>query len=51
VMSARGAFDDHLRLPLARDEATLREGVDRLARAWRDYERSASSSERLQIVV
>ncbi len=51
VMSARGAFDDHVRLPLARDAATLRDGVGRLARAWREYERSASSSDRLQIVV
>lgn len=51
VMSARGAFDDHIRLPLARDEAILRDGVDRLAGAWRDYQLSASSSERLQIVI
>jgi DNA-binding transcriptional MocR family regulator len=51
VMSARNAFDDHLRLPLTRDAQTLRDGVDRLARAWLDYDRPAAASDRMQIVV
>jgi DNA-binding transcriptional MocR family regulator len=51
VMSARSAFDDHLRLPLTRDAQTLRDGVDRLARAWLDYDRPAAASDRMQIVV
>jgi DNA-binding transcriptional MocR family regulator len=52
VMSARGSFDDHLRLPLTRDAATLREGVDRLARAWHELDAAANDrSQRFQIVV
>jgi DNA-binding transcriptional MocR family regulator len=51
VMSARSAFDDHIRLPLTRDAQTLRDGVDRLARAWREYDRPAATSDRMRIVV
>jgi len=41
VMSARSAFDDRIRLPLGRDPATLRSGIERLAEAWTEYENAS----------
>jgi DNA-binding transcriptional MocR family regulator len=40
VLSPEGDYDDHVRLPIGVDAAQTREGLTRLARAWRDYERS-----------
>ena len=37
VMSATGRFDDYVRLPFDYPPETLREGIGRLARAWRAY--------------
>lgn len=37
VTSPSGRFTDHLRLPFVLEGAAIREGVDRLARAWRGY--------------
>jgi DNA-binding transcriptional MocR family regulator len=51
VMSARGAFDDFVRLPLSPDEDVLTRGVARLALAWSDYERSLDAGARLEVVV
>jgi DNA-binding transcriptional MocR family regulator len=37
VTSPVGGFDDHLRIPFGKDAPVLVEGVERLARAWRRY--------------
>jgi DNA-binding transcriptional MocR family regulator len=37
VTSPTGRFTDHLRLPFVLEGSAIREGVDRLARAWRAY--------------
>jgi DNA-binding transcriptional MocR family regulator len=37
VMSATGRFDDYVRLPFDYPPEMLREGIGRLARAWRAY--------------
>jgi DNA-binding transcriptional MocR family regulator len=37
VMSPTGRFDDHVRLPFDYQGDTLRQGIGRLARAWRAY--------------
>jgi DNA-binding transcriptional MocR family regulator len=52
VMSPRGGFDDHLRLPLGRDVATMAAGVELLAAAWNEYEAMIPSQDGpLRIVV
>jgi DNA-binding transcriptional MocR family regulator len=37
VMSPTGRFDDYVRIPFDYEPDTLRQGVSRLARAWRAY--------------
>jgi DNA-binding transcriptional MocR family regulator len=51
VMSPRGSFDDHLRLPLGRDAATMTAGVERLAAAWADYAAERKHDEPLGVVI
>ena len=52
VMSPRGAFDDHIRLPLGRDADTMTSGIERLAAAWAEYDATHPLPEgRLRVVV
>lgn len=52
VMSPRGAFDDHVRLPLGRDIATMTAGIELLADAWAEYDAAAPVHEgALRVVV
>jgi len=37
VMSPRGAFDDHVRLPLGRGDQTMTAAIKALAEAWTEY--------------
>ncbi|MGH3402609.1 MAG: PLP-dependent aminotransferase family protein [Streptosporangiaceae bacterium] len=37
VMSSTGRFDEYLRLPFDHQPEVLEQGIDRLARAWREY--------------
>jgi DNA-binding transcriptional MocR family regulator len=50
VHSASRSFPDHLRLPYVLDEAPMREGVARLARAWHACRRPGSER-RLGVIV
>lgn len=52
VMSIRGGFGDHLRLPLGVDIEVLREAARRLAKAWHRYtEEGLVEPDRLGVVV
>jgi DNA-binding transcriptional MocR family regulator len=52
VMSARGGFDDYVRLPLGRSGKTMALGVERLAAAWREYiDSTPKAASRLGIVI
>jgi len=35
--SAKGAYDDHLRIPFVIEPPALRAGIERLAAAWNEY--------------
>ena len=37
LFSARGAYDDHLRIPFVVEPPALRTGIERLGAAWREY--------------
>lgn len=37
VFSARGGYDDHLRIPFVIEPSALRMGIERLAAAWTEY--------------
>lgn len=50
LASPDGAGADHLRLPFVHDAETMREGVQRLARAWRAYSPEARA-ERTSLIV
>jgi len=43
MTSVDGNFGDRIRLPFVLGPEEMREGVDRLARAWAEYEPQASS--------
>lgn len=52
VMSPRGAFDDHVRLPLGRGTETMTAAIERLAGAWNEYASVAGlRDQRLGVVV
>lgn len=52
VFSVADSFDDHLRIPFVQPEEILREGVDRLAHAWHEYQpRPQVRSTRMTVVV
>jgi DNA-binding transcriptional MocR family regulator len=52
VMSPRGAFDDHLRLPIGRDPQTMAVAIRRLGDAWVEYEATQAAVEApLRVVV
>lgn len=44
VFSARGAFDDYLRIPFVIEPPALRTGIERLAAAWNEYTARRASS-------
>lgn len=43
VFSIDGSFADHVRIPFVAPDKVLREGVERLALAWRDYASMATT--------
>ncbi len=45
AFSTSAEFDDHIRLPFTAPEAALREAVTRLARAWSELPRSATTDD------
>jgi DNA-binding transcriptional MocR family regulator len=47
TMSASGVQSRYLRLPFLAEPATLRQGIDRLAAAWREYQSSTRGSARV----
>lgn len=51
MTSVDGHFTDRLRLPYVLDPGAMREGMDRLARAWADYEPQIGASPRAVRVV
>jgi DNA-binding transcriptional MocR family regulator len=49
--SPRDAWESHVRLPFVHDPATLREGIVRLARAWRAYAPAAAAPPSIDVLV
>jgi len=47
TMSASGMQSRYVRLPFLAEPATLRQGIDRLAAAWREYQSSTRGSARV----
>lgn len=43
VFSPDGSFGDHIRLPFVAPEASIRDGIERLAAAWGDYSALATT--------
>jgi len=51
MSSVEGAFTDRIRLPYILEPGPLREGVERLARAWEEYEPQATGPSAVRAVV
>jgi hypothetical protein len=52
MTSVDGKFSDRIRLPFVLDPDAMRDGVERLGSAWREYEAEADGAPRaVRIVV
>jgi hypothetical protein len=52
MTSVDGNFPDRVRLPFVLEPGPMREGVERLARAWEEFERESAEAPRaVRIVV
>jgi DNA-binding transcriptional MocR family regulator len=51
LTSTEGRWSDHIRVPLVPDEKHLREGMERLSRAWKAYRSGARKTREMGVIV